>query len=72
MSENSSVSASTPGIGFCGLLGLLFIGLKLTGYINWSWWLVLAPLYGGCGCALFVFLGIVIVALLAGSRGRGR
>ena len=25
------------------LLTLLFIGLKLTHYINWSWWWVLAP-----------------------------
>lgn len=29
------------------LLGVLFIALKLTGYIAWSWWLVLLPLYGG-------------------------
>lgn len=65
MSEKQSVSAHAPGIGFLGLLGLLFIGLKLTGYINWSWWLVLLPLYGGCGCALFVFLVIVGLALLA-------
>ena len=33
------------GIGFLGLLTVLFIGLKLTGYIAWSWWLVLAPLW---------------------------
>lgn len=32
-------------IGFFGLLTLLFIGLKLTNYINWSWWFVLAPAY---------------------------
>lgn len=30
-------------VGFNGLLLLLFIGLKLTGYITWSWWWVLAP-----------------------------
>jgi hypothetical protein len=27
-------------------LTILFIGLKLTNYIDWSWWLVLLPLYG--------------------------
>ena len=32
-------------IGFWGLLGLLFITLKLTGYIAWSWVWVLAPLW---------------------------
>lgn len=30
-------------IGFFSMLTVLFIGLKLTGYIAWSWWWVLAP-----------------------------
>lgn len=34
-------------IGFFGSLGLIFVVLKLTGNIDWSWWLVLLPLYGG-------------------------
>ena len=55
MSDKSS-SASSGGIGFFGLLGILFIGLKLTGYITWSWWLVLLPLYGGLAIILLVFL----------------
>lgn len=42
---------------FFGLLGLLFIALKLTNIIVWSWWLILLPLYGG-----FV---IYIILLLA-------
>jgi hypothetical protein len=33
-------------VSFFGLLGLLFIGLKLGGIIGWSWWWVLAPLWG--------------------------
>jgi len=31
--------------GFGTLLMLLFIGLKLTGNIDWSWWWVLSPLF---------------------------
>lgn len=31
-------------IGFPGLLALIFITLKLTGYIDWSWFWVLSPL----------------------------
>ena len=46
-------------IGFLGLLALIFITLKLTGYIAWSWVWVLAPLWGG-----FV-LGLVIVFIVA-------
>ena len=33
------------GIGFTGLLTILFIGLKLTGYINWSWIWVLSLIW---------------------------
>jgi len=33
-------------LGFVEALGLLFIGLKLTGVITWSWLWVLAPLWG--------------------------
>jgi hypothetical protein len=30
---------------FIGMLTVLFIGLKLTAVIDWSWWFVLMPLY---------------------------
>ena len=53
MSESSS--SSSGGIGFFGLLAVLFIGLKLTGYIGWSWWWVLAPLWGPLAIALILF-----------------
>ena len=36
---------NTGGIGFAGLLAIVFITLKLTGYIAWSWWWVLSPLW---------------------------
>lgn len=32
-------------IGFMGLLTILFIALKLTGVIAWSWWWVLSPIW---------------------------
>lgn len=31
------------GVGFFGLLTILFVGLKLTGFIDWSWFWVLSP-----------------------------
>lgn len=46
-------------ITFLELLTILFIGLKLTNYINWSWFIVLMPLYGS-----FVF--IFTMAFLGG------
>lgn len=36
---------NTSGVSITGLLGVLFIGLKLTGYISWPWVWVLAPFW---------------------------
>jgi len=44
MSE-SKTTASGGGVGFLGLLCLLFIGLKLGNVIDWSWWWVMSPLW---------------------------
>ncbi|MDR1605587.1 MAG: hypothetical protein LBS41_00605 [Streptococcaceae bacterium] len=48
------------GIGFCGLLTIVFIVLKLLNVIDWSWVWVLAPIW----IPLAVF-GILILALYA-------
>lgn len=52
------------GIGFTGLLTLLFIGLKLANIIAWSWLWVLAPMWIPLAIAsffAFIFYGTVIV-----------
>jgi hypothetical protein len=57
---NQTNNTHSGGIGFLGLLTILFIGLKLTGYITWSWWWVLSPLWLGFavvfGLVAFIFL----------------
>jgi hypothetical protein len=40
------VDNTTGGISFLGVLTVLFIGLKLTGFIDWSWLWVLATMWG--------------------------
>jgi hypothetical protein len=65
MSESSS-SSSSGGIGFAGLLTILFIGLKLTNYIAWSWVWVLSPLWIGLAIGVIIFLGVLLVAALLG------
>lgn len=54
-------------INFLGLLTILFIGLKLTNFIDWSWWLVLLPLYGGLvlifGAGVIAFIGAFLIEL---------
>lgn len=57
---SNSTSNTSSGIGFPGLLTLLFIGLKLTGYIDWSWWWVLSPIWIAFAIAA-AFLGIAVI-----------
>ncbi len=52
-----------------GLLGILFIGLKLTGYIAWSWWWVTAPFWSVPVTLIALFLVIGIVFLIAKILG---
>jgi len=59
----SDTSGRGGGIGFLGALGILFIGLKLAGFIDWPWWLVLSPLWGGA--ALWLVIVIVIAVGVA-------
>jgi hypothetical protein len=56
------------GISFCGMLGILFIGLKLTGYIDWSWLWVLSPLWGSLAFGVAVI--ILVLALRASIKAR--
>jgi hypothetical protein len=61
--QNSSQSG---GIGFAGLLTIVFITLKLCHVINWSWWWVLAPLWITAAIIAVVMILVVIVAVIAG------
>lgn len=49
------------GIGFWGLLLLLFIGLKVAGVIKWSWWWVLSPMW--ISAAIIILLTIWFILL---------
>lgn len=51
------------GIGFVGALTLLFIGLKLTGYIHWPWLWVLAPVWVPFALVLILLAIVGTVAL---------
>lgn len=55
-------------MSFMPLLALLFIGLKLTNYIDWSWWWVTAPLYVPVIITMLALLG----GLVAGGKLRIR
>lgn len=61
---SSSSSSSDGGIGFGGLLTIVFIVLKLTGYISWSWWWVLSPLWIGFALFILIFGAALAYAII--------
>lgn len=72
MSKKSS--SSNAGVSTLGLLGVLFVGLKLTGYIDWSWWWVTAPFWGSLavvavGFAIFA-VGLVLIKAYQAMFGK--
>lgn len=52
------------GIGFVGLLTILFIGLKLTNYIGWSWWWVLSPIW----IVILISVALVTIGAMVEAR----
>lgn len=63
MSANDQPPQSN-GIGVFGLMGVMFVGLKLTGYVTWPWVWVLAPFWipvtivFGVLCACSIVIGV--------------
>lgn len=55
-------TTQSGGIGFCGLLTIAFIVLKLTGYIDWSWWWVVSPIWIPIALIIAVYLICAIIS----------
>lgn len=58
MNSKNTNSSGGGGIGFAGLLTIVFITLKLLGVIDWSWVWVLAPMW------ISVLIACVILIIL--------
>ena len=52
-------------MNFLSVLAVLFIGLKLTEFIDWSWWFVLMPIYMP---VIIIFVFFFIATLLTGKK----
>lgn len=48
-------------MGIIGLLQVLFIGLKLTNFIAWSWWAVFSPTLLSIAIVIISSIAAVIV-----------
>lgn len=60
----SNTTTSSGGIGFPGLLTILFVGLKLTHVIAWPWLWVLAPLWISAGLVALVVTFVLVLFLV--------
>lgn len=61
----SNKSVRIEGGFFVPLLTLIFITMKLTAVIDWSWWWVLAPIWGPFALITLIFIGGMSVAAIA-------
>jgi hypothetical protein len=55
-------------MGLGTILFLIFLVLKLTKYIDWSWWWVTAPLW--ISATLYILITIIYVSFFQIIRGR--
>ena len=60
----NKINSTNGGIGFAGLLTLLFIAFKLCKIINWSWVWVLCPLW----INLLVICVVVVIYMIMNKR----
>ena len=65
MSDGVTIKNSASargGVGFCGLLTIVFVALKLLHVINWSWVWVLAPIWIPVVAviAYLIFLAVIV------------
>lgn len=67
-----STSAGEGGMGFCMVLFLIFLTLKLLGKITWSWWWVTAPLWAFPVLMLAIFCFAMFMAWKFGNRRGSR
>ena len=61
-------NSSSGGVGFGGLLTIVFIVLKLTDVIDWSWWWVLSPIWIAVAFVLLILSIAGIVAVVSAGR----
>jgi nitrate reductase gamma subunit len=63
---------NSAGSWFFLAMFLIFMTLKLTGHITWSWWIVSLPLYGPLLVVIGFMFGVLIVASLLELLGRSK
>ena len=60
-------STTSSGIGFTGLLTIVFITLKLLKVISWSWLWVLSPIWISVGIVILIVLFLFLLGILVSN-----
>ena len=63
---------NSGGVSFLHVMTFIFVILKLTGVVSWSWWLVLLPSLINFGLILGMILGVGAVALVMFSKNKDK
>lgn len=61
-------NSTSKGIGFVGLLQIVFIVLKLCGVIDWKWVWVLAPAWIDLGLGVILLIAFAIIEVRKESK----
>lgn len=65
MSGDRSSAPASSGMGASTVLTIVFVVLKLTHVIAWSWWWVLSPLWISAGAAIAILIVVLLIAVVA-------
>lgn len=64
MAVQTKSEAKSGGIGFVGLLTIVFIVLKLTDVIDWSWWWVASPVWISAAIVAAILVVAMVIAVI--------
>jgi ABC-type antimicrobial peptide transport system permease subunit len=53
-----------------GVLALGLVGAKMTGFLHWSWWLILSPVWMPICLAVVCIIGVIAILGSASANGR--
>lgn len=65
MDKETNIQVGSKGIGILSILTIIFVIAKITGFLNWSWWLVFAPLLVSIGLTVLIVVVVLIFCVIA-------
>jgi len=70
-----NMNTQTPqsnGFPFVGILTLIFVVAKITGWVNWSWWIVFSPFIIKLVLVFCLFLFVLVIGAVAALLDKSR